>query len=785
MPLVAYLSCALRQKLNIQSVIFVFALFFSSLAFAIDNQKVIEDIQIKGIKNLSPEIIFANIEIGLGDLFEEQLLNQVIYDLFALGYFDDIQLLQDGNTLIIDVKERPSVNEIEFVNNKLLKTKALLKELEKIGIAPGEILKRSFLEDIINNIDIAYNQQGRFGTLVSTQIIPQGDNNIVNIKVTIQEAPSNALAEIVIIGNNNYSTATLLHQFESQQRSLFSRFFKSNKYQRSVFGGDLQRLKSFYLNRGYSDFTLRDVSISLGSNKQNIYITIVIDEGQKYFIRSIDFLGNLILPKEKYTQQTFVTLGEAYSAKDITNLEQYIITILGNDGYGNAQARTNLKKDNDQIDLVVFVNPKERMYVRRINIFGNKSTNEAVIRRELSQLESSWFSRQILNDSIQQIRRLPYIGDVTHTIRPIPNQPDKIDIDIQIVEAPSGSITGGLSYSTLQGPGIVFRYNDSNFLGEGVPINTSLTTTKSKQQISFSQTTPFFTIDGVTLSNSAFINRTDFGQTSSIANYAFNSFGATSTVGYPIGGMYFGYGGTFRLREFKIGEKPIKEVVQLTDTYGHKVAETGMTFYLSQNRLNRGRMPTAGGSQRFDLDIYGGGDNPKYYDLQYSGKYFIPLTESELWTMRFSTRLGYAQAISGILPFTAYSYVGGYGTLRGFTTSSQGVPATTQDGKDDSTLGGNILVQQTTALIFPLWYETRNLRFSLFHDAANVYVDRCLTKKPSCKTSLDLSKLKRSYGVSIMWHSVVGPIGFHFNRPINPDSNDGIDEFEFSLGQLY
>ncbi len=749
----------------------------------------ISDITVKGLKVISADVVFANMTVRIGDEFDQQLLDNAFEALFASGYFDDIIFSREGDVLVVDLVERPTIQEITFKGNTLIQEDDIRKELKKIGVVEGEILQRNFLDTTINNIDYFYSQNGRYGTVITTKVENLSDTQ-VKVMIDIQEVPTSIVAEILFIGNHAFSSNELLAQFELEQRGVLSNIFHSNDYQRAKLSGDLERLQLFYRNRGYADFTIIDTTVSVSTDKKSIYITIVVDEGEHYTIDVIDYRGSLIYPLEEYQQQEFIAVGDDYSAQSISQLEANITEKLGDRGYGNAQVRTNeIKTENRHMTLEIFINPRERVYVRRIIFTGNTTTADTTLRVELLQLEASWFSRSRLNASIKRIRRKPYIEQVSHEIHHIPGVPSQIDIKINIVEAPSGSISGGVQYSTMGGAGLILQYQDSNYLGTGNAVSANMNTASTTKQLSFSYDQPNFGEDRVSLSTSGYINNTDYTDSSTIANYAFNSYGGSLGLGYPVANTVFvNYGFGIDNKDFVLGSAPIQEITALTNVYGNTITELNVYVGVAQNALNRGVFPTSGGMQSFGLKLkVGDRTTPQYATLHYTGTYYVPISKNESWTTKFSTKLTYSGSYGSrkVVPFTANSYVGGYGTLRGYSATSQGVKATNANGSDAGTLGGNILIQQTTELIFPLWVETKSARFSLYHDMANVFVDRCYVVKPSCNPGVRLQELKRTVGLSIIWMTPLAPLGFHFNRAINPGEGDAVSAFEFSLGAVY
>ncbi|MCB1614445.1 MAG: outer membrane protein assembly factor BamA, partial [Pseudomonadales bacterium] len=484
-------------------LILVFSLLFSVQLVAQEKtstfrQVQLADIRVEGLQRVSPETVFAAMPLNIGDTVDISDLQSASRSIFRTGFFDDIQLGLDENVLIITVAERPAIAEIILEGNKAIETEKLMDALQKSGLAEGMIFKQATLEGIAQELLRQYVAQGRYGADVKTHVEALPGNRVA-LSIDIKEGKVAAIKHINIVGNTSFSTDDLLALFEQETSGWFSWMNNKDKYSREKLTGDLERLKSFYLDRGYLRFSIDSTQVSLSKNKKSIFITINITEGGVYTVNDIALAGDLILPESDIRELVVLDEGRTFSQIRMTTTSEYITQRLGNDGYAFAEVRglTDIDDENRTVDVTFFVNPGERTYVRRINFRGNTKTADEVLRRELRQMESGLASSSKIEQSKIRLQRLGYFRNIDVETVEVPGSGDQIDLEYKVEEQPSGSLGASLGFA--QGSGVVLGANiqQDNFLGSGKHIGLNVSTSSYTDQVTFSYVDPYFTPDGV------------------------------------------------------------------------------------------------------------------------------------------------------------------------------------------------------------------------------------------------------------------------------------------------
>lgn len=759
-------------------------------------EQLIEDIELRNLERLNADLVFDSLTIGIGDSFEQDRLSQAIRNLFETNYFDDIRAEREGNTLVFIFEERPTIRKV-IIDEKIVIPEEKIKEtLDAQLLSEGEILRRDTLSKIVGSLELAYSQNGQYGTSVRAETEEVGDK-LVDINITVDEAPVASIAQINLIGNKAFDDERILEQFESSARTTWNSFWSGGKgggasgYVKQRMEGDLGRLRDFYFEHGYINFEVKGVQVSISRDRRSIYVSITLHEGEKFTIDTIGFGGDLLIAESRYRDLLRFKTQDVYSESKVTASKLAMERMLGDLGYGFAEISIKFDKNqsNKSVSVRFFVNPGSRTYVRRIVFLGNTKTADEVLRRELRQFEGGWYSNSKIQESIIRLQRLGYFSAVSHRTLPVPNRPDQLDIEFTVQERPTGRFTGGLVYSDLSGLGFDLGIQESNVFGTGNSVGINANATKSRQMLALNWSRPYVTNDGVSLSSRVFYEKYDYTDTE-IANFAISSYGGSIGLSYPVANnIRFGYGYSYTNRDIQLGSTPVVEVEDFTTEYGTSIDTLSYNLNLTHNALNKGILPTAGAYNKGSLRLYAGLSNsPGFYALNYENKYFFPLEVQHKWVSRTSVRLGYGRAyqVDRQFPFLFNFYAGGYGTVRGFSSGSLG-PRSTYSGTGASggAIGGNILLQGTQELIFPLWFNSDSVRTSLFYDIGNVFTTSCLADVKWCKEGVNKSELRSSYGVSLIWYTAVGPLVFSIPRAINAQAEDSPTSFEFKIGRIY
>ena len=724
--------------------------------FAAAQSFVISDIRVEGLQRISAGTVFAALPFAVGDTVDERTIRAATRSLFSTGNFDDIRIGQDGNVLVVVVTERPSISEINIEGNKAIETEALLEGLKGAGLSVGQVFQRSTLEGMQLELQRQYVLQGRYDATIETEVIPEPRNR-VTVNIDVDEGTVAAIKHINVVGNEVFTDEELQAEFELQTTGWLSFFTNDDKYSKEKLTGDLETLTSYYMDRGYLEFTIDSTQVSVSPNKKEVFITANITEGEKFTVSSVDLSGDLVLPEDDLRRFLLVSEGQVFSQIMVTNSEENLTRRLGDEGYNFAKV-TGIPEVNDDKNTVAmkfFVDPGKRTYVRRISFKGNQKTADDVLRREMRQMESAPASAAAIEQSRVRLERLGYFSKATVETPGVAGYDDLIDVEYTVEEQSSGSI--GASIGFAQDAGIILGLNleQDNFMGTGKRIGVGLNSSRYQDFYNFSYTNPYFTEDGVSRGFNVFYRSTDLDEVN-VANYSTNTLGAAMNFGYPIKeterlGFSFGVANTdintgqYAVQEIEAsprlqngvnwfvsnsngdGTYSAPEVVQpisdlpvdaeavlnaqgFLDENGNEFLNYTMTSSWTQSTLNRGRMATRGASQTVALEVSVPLSDLEFYKLTYAGEIYFPVPVLDTWTFRLRTELGYGGAYGGSdeLPFYENFFAGGFGSVRGYESNTLGprstpadvyaaaLPVTAIDADGNPTAFGNQYAYYTT-----------------------------------------------------------------------------------------
>ena len=757
---------------------------------------VIKDIRVEGLQRISAGAVFNVLPLQVGDQVNADILARSARILYKTGNFQDIKLERDGDVLVILVSERPSITKIEISGNKSIKTENLMDGLSKAGMSEGSVFQRATLDRLKLELERQYIAQGRYGAKVIPKVTPLPRNR-VSIHITIKEGDVATIAGVDIVGNKVFSDETLTDEFELKKTHFLSFFEGDDKYSREKLSGDLEKLVSYYQDRGYVNFRVESTQVSVTPDKSKVYIAINVSEGERHTVDKINLVGDLKVPEAELRRLILLKPGQTFSRKLVTTSADLISKRLGNEGYTFANVNgVPVAKGDNTVDVTFYVDPGTRMYVRRINFFGNQKTRDRVLRREMRQMEGAWASGQLIENSKVRLERLGYFKGVTVETPRVPGKDDEVDVNYTVEEQPSGSIGASVGYQ--QGTGFVFGANlsQSNFLGTGNRVSISANRSDVRDSINFSYTDPYFTIDGVSRGYSVYYQRTNIKNDTVIANWAADRLGGSVNFGYPISEIErinFGLGA----ENVKIYASPTSplEVWKLVDydqwLYNangistQSAAFTNFPFSLSWNysTLNRGVFATRGSAHSISTEITLPGSELQYYKVSYNGQRYFPINDE--WVMRARTDLGFSNGYGKQdgTPFYENFYSGGFGSVRGFQDRSLG-PREIQSPYDTASaraIGGNLLVEGSLEFIFPMPFvkDNRQFRTLFFVDGGNVF-DTQRRNEPGYQ--LSASNLRYSTGFALSWITGIGPLSFSLGKALNAKNGDDTRIFQFSLG---
>lgn len=760
----------------------------------------VSDIRVNGLQRVSAGSVFAALPLNVGEQIDDRRLVEATRSLFKTGFFQDIQLSRDGNVLIVNVVERPSISSIEIEGNKAITTEDLMKGLKQSGLSEGEIFQRATLEGVRNELQRQYVAQGRYSAEIETEVVPQPRNRVA-LKITINEGTVAAIAHVNVVGNTVFSEEDLTDLFELKTTNWLSFFKNDDKYSREKLSGDLERLRSYYLDRGYIHMDIASTQVSITPDKKHVYITVNVNEGEKYTIRDVKLSGDLKVPEEEVKKLLLVKQGQVFSRKVMTTTSDLITRRLGNEGYtfANVNGVPEPHDDDKTVSITYVVDPGKRAYVNRINYRGNTKTEDEVLRREMRQMEGGWASTYLIDQSKQRLERLGYFKEVNVETPAVPGTDDQVDVNYSVEEQPSGSITASVGFAQSAGLILGGSISQNNFLGTGNKVSIGLTKSDYQTRYNFGFVDPYWTVDGVSLGYNAFYRKTDYSDLDvDVSSYSVNSYGAGVSIGYPISETSrLTYGLTVQKDEIDTGVYTVDEIFDFIKQEGDNFTNFKASIGWSESTLNKGVLANRGHSQSLVLESTVPGSDLSFYKLDYRGQIFAPLTQN--YTMRFHTELGYGGAYGSTdrLPFYENYYAGGFNSVRGFKDSTLGPRSTPSSGnnpgtdkdpdQDPQAFGGNILVTGGAELLFPLPFvkDQRQLRTVLFWDVGNVFDTDCPLSTTQGCDGVDFSNLASSVGVGLTWITALGPLSFSLGTPIKKPDNAETQIFQFSLGQTF
>lgn len=735
----------------------------------------IKDIRVEGLQRISSGTVFNFLPVKVGDEMRDQDAKSIIRSLYKSKYFNDVGVEEQDGVLVITVSERPAISSIEFVGSNDLDDDQLASSLRQIGFAEGQVYEKAILERVELELQRQYFSRGKYGISIDSEVTPL-DKNRVAIRINIAEGVIATIAGINIVGNTAFDEDDLTAEFESTTGGFLSVFTHNNQYSRQKLSADLEILRSHYLDRGYVDFSVESTQVSITEDKKQIYITINILEGQRYQIEEVRLAGNLIVAKNELFDLVAIKKDAVFSRKAITQSTEKLTDRLSDEGYAfaNVNAVPNIDKVNKRVTLTFFVDPGRRTYVRRINISGNSKTRDEVLRREMRQQESSWISTSKVEQSRTRIRRLGYFDGVNVETIPVAGTTDQVDLNFNVSETPSGSLSAGFGFS--QSDGLVINANiiQRNFLGSGKHIDFGFSNSNINTVYSFGYTNPFATVDGISQGFNAFFRETDANE-ANIANFSTDTFGGDMRLGIPISeinriSLSFAYKNT----QLKLPSgNTISRYNDFVDAEGDDFDTWSVTLGWSSDTRDNAILPTRGRSQSLTAEVAVPGGSLQYYKLRYRSNYFRPVTES--LTFALSGELGYGNAYGGTeeFPFFENFLAGGIRSVRGFQANTLGVR------ENGQAVGGNLLVTGGVELIFPVPFLKKTLksvRLSTFIDAGNVFdVDQ----------SFEADLIRYSAGISAVWISPFGALAASIAKPFNAQDGDDEQGFQFSLGSTF
>ncbi|PKF62874.1 outer membrane protein assembly factor BamA [Psychromonas sp. psych-6C06] len=796
---------------------FIFSSCFSMLANA--EKFTISDLQFEGLQRVTLGAALLSLPIREGDVVDDYQLAKAVKQLYASSHFESIELDRAGDVLIFKVKERPTISNIGLTGNDKLTEEQILDSLKSSSIQVGEPLDRTTLSGIEKSLEDFYHSVGKYSAQVEA-IVTSLPRNRVSIQFVFREGLTAKIEQINIVGNTIFADNQLLKRLTLADSAGWWDFFADDNYQKQKLAGDLEVIKSYYLDRGYIRFAIEDTQVALTPNKKGVYVTVNVDEGEIYNIGGVQFIGNLLGNDEDIKSLVPFAEGDVYAASQVAATEQNMRKYFGRLGYAYPQITTYPEVDDETNTVVVnfSVEPGQRGYVRNINISGNTSTKDVVLRRELRQMEGGWLSSESVELSKNRLNRLGFFSMVDINTERVSD--DLIDLNIVVEEQPSGSFNAGIGYGTESGLSLSGGVSQDNFLGSGDKVGFEVKFNDYNRSANVNYTTPYLTKDGVSGGVRVFYDLFEAGE-ANIVDYTNTTYGVRLNMGFPVNeinrlGFSVGWenNGIAQLKAYE-------QLRQFWEIYGSMLDADGavdfqnfdFTAKWTRNNLDKGRMATQGMKHDLWAKMTIPGSDLQYFKVNFEISNYQRITEDGEWTTLLRGTLGYANGYGQfegndqILPFFENYYAGGYRTLRGFSSNTVGPRAmyTGSDGGNssmaftDNAVGGNAKYTMSGEVIFPVPFldeaYTRQVRSSVFVDAGEVWDTEFnydyynqLSCSYNCEYFGDYSKpgrIRVSAGAQVTWISPMGPLVFTLAWPLKKYEGDRTEVFSFNIGDTF
>jgi outer membrane protein insertion porin family len=739
---------------------------------------VIKDIRVEGIQRTEAGTVFSYLPVRVGETFNDDKSVTAIKALYATGFFKDVKLEADGQVLVVLVEERPAISKVEFTGTKEFEKDTLTKALKDIGVGEAKIFDKASVDRAEQELKRQYLSHGLYGVKIVTTVTPI-ERNRVNITFAVDEGDVAKIKQINIVGNKVFSDKELKEQLALNTGGWFSWYTKADQYSKTKLTGDIESLKSFYLNRGYIEMNIDSTQVSITPDKKDIYITINVTEGEKYSVSGIKFEGETFGREDELRSLVLLKNGATYSGELLTATNKRISDRLGTFGYAfaNVNANPDINRDKREVAFTFFIDPGKRAYVRHMNIAGNTTSRDEVIRREFRQFESSWYDANKIKLSRDRVDRLGYFKDVTVDTPEAQGTSDQVDVNLTVVEKPTGNFQIGGAFSQSEKFTFQAAIQQANFAGSGTTVGMELNTSKYSRTISFSQTDPYYTDDGVSRSYEIYL-RTQKPPALNTGYYTIKQQGGRVSYGVPfseVDTVFFGIGLERSTIETD-ASSPTRFQQYVRDITGNESgigsARTNavpLTMAWARDSRDSALTPTAGRYQRvnLELDIIG---QQKYYRAVYEQQWYKPLFSKV--TLALKGEIDYGRGLrDSEYPVFKNFYGGGIGSVRGYLSSSLGAV----DSRYGDALGGasRLIGNAELQLPFPGSGQDRSLRWFGFFDAGQVYQEG---------EKMRISQLRYSTGLGISWISPVGPLKLSYAKPLNAKPDDRLERFQFQMG---
>ncbi len=766
------------MQIKVKNILYVLILALSmSASLRAAQEFVIEDIRVEGLERVTPGTVFNYLPMKVGDTFDDSRSSEAVRALFKTGFFDDVRLERDGNILVFILDERPAIGSITMSGNEDIDTDELLENLKQFGFSEGRVFVQSQLDQTEQELQRQYYSFGKYGVKINSTVT-ELDNNRVGVLIEVSEGLAAKIKKINIVGNTIFKEKKLLKQFKLSTPTWLSFYTKNDQYSKQKLSGDLEALRSHYLDNGYLNFNIDSTQVSITPDKKDIYITINISEGEQYTVTEVKLAGDLILPEEDLFELISINSGELFSRKKITDSSKQLTERLGEEGYSfaNVNSIPDINKDDKTVSITFFVDPSKRVYVRRINFSGNSKTRDEVLRQEMRQQEGAWISTTQVERGKLRLQRTGYFKDVNVDTPAVAGTTDQVDVNYTVEEAPGGQIGLGLGFSQGQGLILNASISQENFLGTGKSISAAFNNSDVNTRYSLGYLNPYWTDDGISRGFNAFYRITD-AQDANLALYETKEFGGSVNFAIPVTenntiGTELSYANT----ELSIQSSSSTQLQDFVTQNGSEYNLLKFALGFSYDTRNKRILPSEGILQKITttVSLPSFGDSLQYYKVGYQTQWFKDIYKDFILTLGADIGYGDGYGDTTEFPFFENFFAGGPRSVRGFEENTLG-----PRDSANRPLGGDTRILGNAEIIVPVPFLSefkKSVRVTGFVDAGNVY---------GPDEDLELGDLRYATGVSAIWVSPFGAVSMSMALPINEKSTDQVQNFQFTFGTSF
>jgi outer membrane protein insertion porin family len=740
---------------------------------------VVQDIRIEGLQRVEPGTVFSYLPIKQGDTFTDDKASEAIRALYATGFFNDVKIETEGNVVVVQVLERPAIGTIDFSGIHEFEKDNLTKALHTVGLSQGRYYDKALVDKAEQELKRQYLTRGFYAAEVTTTVTPI-DRNRVGLLFSVIEGPNAKIRQINFIGNKVFSTSTLRDEMQLSTPNWFSWYTKNDLYAKEKLTGDLENVRSYYLNRGYLEFNIESTQVSITPDKKEMYLTIMVHEGEPYTISSIKLSGNLLNREAELNKLIKIKPGDRFSAEKLQAATKTIVDRLGEYGYAFAtvNALPQIDQEHHTVNLVLQVDPSRRVYVRRVNITGNTRTRDEVVRREMRQLESSWFDSGRLALSKDRVNRLGYFTNVEVTTVPVEGTDDQVDVNVDVTEKPTGAITLGAGFSSTDKVVLSAGVSQDNVFGSGTSLSVNVNTAKTFRTLTVTQVDPYFTVDGIKRITDVYYRTFQPLIFSTDSSFRIITVGGDLKFGIPFSEadtVYFGAG--VEQNRLDVDSNTPASYIDYVKEFGRVVNNVPLTAGWSRDNRDSALVPSRGYFTQANAEYGTPAGNTTYVKADLQAQYYYSFARGFVLGLNFQG--GYGKGLDGqTFPIFKNYFAGGIGSVRGYEPSSLGP----RDATTNDPIGGDKMVVGNIELTFPLpgtGYD-RTLRVFTFFDGGNVWGD-----PGQGATTTGANGLRYAYGAGLAWISPIGPLKLSLGFPLQKHTGDQYQKFQFQIGTAF